>query len=160
VLVKEKKEWRNRFLPNRLCTFFLYLNDVPEGGQTTWKSSNNYLYKTNLKNMCWKLEKPFPDRLAERPNVTMDLKVTPKKGMAVIHFPSTTPEYNSVADHLADHASEDAISPKYILQQFIWSASRETVEEELKQFGKTFGDGSVSAHELLYGVPLPSSPSE
>jgi len=59
--------------------------------------------------------------------------------MAVVHFPTTTSEYLSWPDPNTDHESEDAVLPKYIAQQFIWSQPR---DEVLSFFGKAASRGT------------------
>ena len=75
-----------RFAENggqRIVTVLIYLNDVAEGGCTS-----------------------FP---------TLKLKIKPKKGMALVFFPSTV---DGTLDEAALHAAEPAIDQKYVCQ--IW----------------------------------------
>jgi len=116
------------FMPDRFCTVWIYLNDVEEGGHTCFHSSfaKDDLYETTLPLMGTVLGKASPGVPNTR-SKKVNLRVKPKAGMAVIHFPTTTKEYMCVADPLALHEGEEALDPKYILQQFIWSESLETV---------------------------------
>jgi len=180
VFGSEKKDWADRllagetaeqlsgpgeaaFLPNRFITVFLYLNDVVKGGRTTWKHNKNDLYDKVLPQMGKVLGKHIPESLSVRPQKTMELSVAPRRGMAVIHFPSTVKEYMCHPDPLAHHESEDAVDPKYILQQFIWSSRREEILEEVKrgfnvktesiQRKNGFNVEMASIQEALYGPP-------
>jgi hypothetical protein len=49
------------------------------------------------------------------------VSIRPKAGLAVIHFPSTTPETGGITDYNAYHEGASARDTKYIAQQFIWS---------------------------------------
>ena len=49
------------------------------------------------------------------------MSIRPKAGLAVIHFPSTTPETGGITDYNAYHEGASARDTKYIAQQFIWS---------------------------------------
>ena len=48
------------------------------------------------------------------------LNIVPRRGMAVVHFPSTTIECGCIPDPRTLHESEVAVDPKAIVQQFIW----------------------------------------
>ena len=51
------------------------------------------------------------------------VRVRPRKGMAVIHFPSTTLATGGLTDPNAAHESEPAVDTKYIAQTFIWNVA-------------------------------------
>ena len=123
------------FVPDRFCTVFLYLNDVKEGGRTTWSSNHDVdpFFSEDLPGLAEKLGKTFPDLPPARSSDGLEL--TPKAGMAVVHFPCATLEYCCLADSLADHAGAAAIDPKFIVQQFIWAAPLLEVERIAKQHG-------------------------
>jgi len=147
-----KKEWTQRllngketneqltaegeacFLPDRFCTVWIYLNAVSEGGKTRFHSSaadelcNQGKVLPQLGKICGK-DIPGLPKNRSKPK---DLWITPKAGMAVIHFPSTTTEYYGMVDTLADHEGEAAVDPKYILQQFIFSEPRTAVMEKIE----------------------------
>ena len=122
---EQLKATGEHMLPERFCTVFIYLNDVAEGGCTRWKSryATDDLYDAVLPKLGETFGKKVPGVPKSRSEATMDVTVQPKAGMAVVHFPTTTPEYMGLWDPLAVHESEDAVDPKYIVQQFIWSAS-------------------------------------
>jgi hypothetical protein len=125
--------------PSRCCTVFIYLNDVQQGGCTTFPWCNEpevafYLDLTKDRGDPAKLNAALLTRYAatrqkffskimrrERPEST-GLSIRPKAGMAVLHFPSLSAEHVGLPDLAAAHESEDAVSPKYIIQQFIWSS--------------------------------------
>ena len=56
------------------------------------------------------------------------LAIRPERGMAVVHFPSTSPPSGGVTDRNASHESEElrlrGVS-KWVCQQFVWSHSVE-----------------------------------
>ena len=52
--------------------------------------------------------------------------------MAVVHFPCTTCEYYCLPDLMADHEGEEALDPKFICQQFIWSKPINELAPELQ----------------------------
>jgi len=109
--------------PNRYCTCFVYLNGDAsfKGGTTTFSSLDptDQLFESGLPLLGEKLGINVPSRRRKTPNET---SVMPKAGMAVLHFPSTTPKYKCLTDPLAYHEGDEAVTPKYIAQQFIWSA--------------------------------------
>jgi len=125
--------------PDRFCSVFVYLNDVDEGGRTTFSNLQTH------KKMDFSVSK-FIDVLrgTSGPGYTPaasekhSLSVTPRAGMAVIHFPCTTPEYGCMLDASTTHEGEVAISPKYIVQQFIWARPLEQAK------------GAVNAHSMEY----------
>jgi hypothetical protein len=111
------------FLPDRFCTCFVYLNDVPEGGCSRWTCDDpvDFLFEAGLPTLGEWLDKAVPD-LGRRRSPPVNVRVTPKEGMAVLHFPCTTPQYMCLTDPLGFHEGEPAITPKFIVQQFIWPA--------------------------------------
>ena len=66
-----------------------------------------------------------------------ELCILPKTGLAVIHFPCTAPTapVPNAMDSNADHESAVVVDPKYVCQQFIWSApmNSEVVDEGLRR---------------------------
>jgi len=111
------------------------LNDVPNGGRTRWLStpSGDELFEKTLPQMGRILGKPAPDVPKTRNNAKIDLSVKPQAGMAVIHFPATVKDYMCMTDPLTSHESEDAVDPKYIMQQFIFADTREAVLKKMSQ---------------------------
>ena len=97
-------------------TVFVYLNDVaPGGGGRTrfrWVDSVEAFY-----------ERPRPSghRCTRLADDARQISVRPERGLAVLHFPSTTPETGGITDRNASHESEPAIDTKWVCQQFIWS---------------------------------------
>jgi len=120
---------------DRICTVWIYLNDVSTGGCTRWQTSDadaysDVLFESMLPQMGRILGKAVPDVPTTRSNGTVDFSVRPKAGMAVVHFPATVKEYMCLADLMTYHESEVAVDPKYIMQQFIWADTREAVLEK------------------------------
>ena len=130
--------WLTFRAPDRV---FADLNSCEEGGRTCfrWMDSEPGFYARQRTRMsCTALGMPLqlvswleelaalPWRLA--PSLSMsggrqgrELCITPKQGMAVIHFPCTAAHAGLVPDYNADHESEPAADVKYVCQQFIWS---------------------------------------
>jgi prolyl 4-hydroxylase len=74
---------------NRIATVFTYLNDVSEGGSTSF------------------------------PKIGLDIK--PKRGMAVVHFPS---DLELGEDDRTLHEGSIAVDEKWLLATWLWSKSR------------------------------------
>ena len=111
-------EGEPRFVPDVFCTVFVYLNDVPEGGCTRWRTDDSVdrLFEMTLPKLGEKVGRAFS--LKAR-NATTDVKVKPKAGMAVVHFPCTKFDHGCLVDPLGNHEGEEAVHPKFIVQQFI-----------------------------------------
>ena len=111
-------------LPNRSVTAFLYLNDVPRGGRTVFNGlarAPSFYDEVRTMDSLHQLNTPqLPALDVSRGAARASLTIEPRAGMMVVHFPSTIPDYLSVADPNTLHESEDAIDVKYIVQQFIW----------------------------------------
>jgi len=139
------------FVPDRFCAVWIYLNDVEEGGCTTFHSSQerDVLYTRTLPRMGTVLGKDAPGVPCTR-SKQANLRVKPKAGMAVIHFPTTTKDYMCVFDKLASHEGEKAVDPKYILHQFIWSEPLETVLKMAQKRAVDTGHSTPAAVSSLY----------
>eukprot|EP00966_Prymnesium_polylepis_P199106 4613909-Prymnesium_polylepis.1 len=120
------------FFPDRYCTVWVYLNDTEKGGHTCFHTCgpSDYLYEELLPQMCKVLGMDVP-KARSLGNV---LEVQPKAGMAVLHFPTTNQKHMCLKDSLASHEGCDAVDPKYIMQQFIWSEPLETVMKKYDTF--------------------------
>ena len=111
--------------PNRTVTAFLYLNDVETGGNTVFNNLGGEKFDKRLElfdsldALRGRERVQLPPRTAA---ARESLSIAPREGMLVIHFPSSTREYMCVTDPTTRHESEDAVQPKYIVQQFISSA--------------------------------------
>jgi len=129
--------------PNRFCTVLVYLNDCTSGGRTCFRwLDDDPLFYARLRARQHSAERDLPQWAAvlhENAQVAAarlaflgrregaaqqrrELCIKPKKGMAVVHFPCTSPDAGLVPDFNADHESEPAVDPKFVLQQFIWSS--------------------------------------
>ena len=106
-------------------TIFVYLNDVESGGRTRWRYTKDdpSFYEApgpfNVTKIPW--QHPQPDTI---PGAGVDengVHIAPEAGMAVVHFPATTPEAGAFTDRNAVHEAEEAVDTKYICQQFIVS---------------------------------------
>jgi len=107
------------FWPSRFVTVFVYLNDVEKGGRTIFgnlhRARDFYSY---LASSGFGAIANHTRKATASPKT---LAVVPKAGMAVIHFPTSTTQFHCLPDLNALHKGEEAISPKHIAQQFIWS---------------------------------------
>jgi len=150
-----------RLYDDRIVTIFVYLNDVPKGGRTRFLSlgKDPCVYETMLPALAKHL--PVEERMAAREAAPAaaaprgdSLDVTPVKGRAVLHFPTARRELACLPDYNADHEGEEAIDPKFILQQFIWSTavdpSNGALEEPVRKLFKEM-------LEAASGAPLSST---
>ena len=102
---------------NRFLTVLIYLNDCEEGGHTCWLWSRTvpgFHEAPRIVGAADFSDEPTPYEL--------DLLVTPRRGMAVVHFPSTTLATGGLSDPNARHEGAPAVSTKYVAQTFIWNA--------------------------------------
>ena len=102
---------------NRHCTVLVYLNDCEDGGHTCWlwtKSVPDFYEAPRIVG-----ERDFCDELKPADYVL----VQPRRGTAVIHFPSTTLATGGISDPNARHEGAPAGCTKFIAQTFIWNVS-------------------------------------
>jgi hypothetical protein len=105
----------------------VYLNDVEEGGRTVFSDLND---GEAMKELCARVDtlrgsppnaplnaQSVSPAFASAASSTLGIK--PRAGMAVIHFPTTTPDYLCLKDTSTMHAGEAAVSNKYIAQQYV-----------------------------------------
>jgi hypothetical protein len=116
---------------NRHVTAFLYLNNVAEGGATVFEDFDK---PWSFYGRIASIDKLYDRSPPELPPLdaqgrTASLSIQPRAGMIVLHFPGTNSDYMSLQDGHAAHQGAEAVAPKYIVQQFIWS--REDWSREL-----------------------------
>lgn len=100
---------------NRHVTVLIYLNDCAKGGRTRWDWTRTV--------PGWHAQ-PFivgSIHLDEQTPFWRRKRVQPQRGMAVVHFPSTTLATGGLTDPNARHAGEPAVDTKYVAQTFIWN---------------------------------------
>ncbi|KAL1504099.1 hypothetical protein AB1Y20_010509 [Prymnesium parvum] len=101
---------------NRFCTVFVYLNTCERGGCTSWKWTRRapsfYEKPTAL---------GWDDMKSQHTKSDDWVTIKPEQGMAVVHFPSLTPDHGGLTDPNAMHEGQEAIDTKYIVQQFVYS---------------------------------------
>ena len=97
-------------ISNRFCTAFLYLNDVADGGKTTFTQLNadpafyGHLAAVEALRGRSPLELPPRAELSGQFRAQREagrLTIKPRMGMVVVHFPSTIPEYGCLLDRHA-----------------------------------------------------------
>jgi hypothetical protein len=100
-------------------TIFVYLNDVATGGRTRWRW-------TEHDRTFYDAPRPSDGRVDLLHGAGDEVAVTPRRGLGVLHFPSTTAAVGGVTDYNAFHEAEPPTEPeeKWVAQQFIWSHPR------------------------------------
>lgn len=101
---------------NRVCTLFVYLNDVKRGGRTRWRW-------TDHAPSFYDDPGPGSGQIDITNGAGTEVSVIPQAGLGVLHFPSVAPEFGGFTDYNAFHEAEPPTEPheKWIAQQFIWS---------------------------------------
>ena len=140
-------------VPNRFITAFVYLRDVKEGGCTTFCSMDKmpdfYEKLEAIDTLQSRTPASLPPRSAPP---KQKISIQPRAGMLVIHFPSTTSKYGCLTDPNTAHEGEDAVDPKYIVQQFIMS-SAESKQRGLVMNATQFGKAKVGYAAPPQGLP-------
>ena len=104
---------------NRICTLLVYLNTVESGGRTRWrwlKQDGGEFYSTPPRPLDKRSR-----RWTNEPDDSTAVNIAPEQGMAVLHFPATTPETGGFPDRNSAHEAEEAGETKLVAQQFIYS---------------------------------------
>lgn len=138
--------WPACYNPNHnvSCTVFAYLNDVAEGGRTIFPTIG--IHRGPGGASFYDAPGPF-DATAYPDGSPVDdattpfyedakwdafcgaVAVAPKRGTAVLHFPSLVPEAGGRADGNAMHRAEPPVGgDKYVLQQFVSSHGKWRVD--------------------------------
>ena len=112
--------------PARCVAVWFYLNDVPEGegGRTlfTRLQAPGAEYYRQVSSLCRGLgDRDAPPHLGCG-SASAALSLVPRAGMAVVSFPATLPRWYGLPDPNTLHEGETAVAPKFIGQQFAWSA--------------------------------------
>jgi len=109
-------------IPDRYVSVFVYLNDVSEGGRTTFSNLQDGNVIGHAATAIDLLrEEVGHSRLVQVPASSSSISIAPRAGMAVVHFPTTTTKYMCLHDASTIHESEPAVAPKFITQHFVWS---------------------------------------
>ena len=109
---------------NRICTIFVYLNDVKSGGRTRWRwTEYDACTGGDLHSSFYITPGPGHGRTDTRNGSGPEVAVKPRTGLGVLHFPSTTAALGGWTDYNAFHEAEPPGEGgvKYVAQQFIWS---------------------------------------
>jgi len=116
----------NAPLHNNFMTAFVYLNDVPSGGCTSFTNIGLHTGKAGASFY----DQPAPmDSRRRSDGVKWDwefgetLKIYPQQGMAVLHFCSILPEFGGICDGNTFHRAEppELGYEKFVSQQFFSS---------------------------------------
>ena len=91
---------------------------MEEGGRTVFSNLNK---GKEINDLCENLD-VLRNRQSAPPASACGadpvLSIKPKAGMAVIHFPTTTPDYLCLPYRSTMHESQPAVNDKYIVQQY------------------------------------------
>ena len=108
-------------LPDRFCSVFIYLNNVREGGRTTFSSLDDAHLINDMAELidCLRPGGASGDAPAQAgpQSSSSSLSIVPQEGMAVVHFPTASTDFFCMSDSATKHESEVAVSPKFIVQQ-------------------------------------------
>jgi len=134
ITQRAQGNWNTCNVPgeNRFMTVFVYLNTCARGGCTSFPRMGAHY---GLDGACfYAAPGPFNSmHAADGSSYTEEseqlvceapLRIAPRRGLAVLHFPSLTPQHGGTVDANAMHCSEPAIDEKFICQQFIYSSSK------------------------------------
>ena len=135
----------NQPYQNNFMTSFVYLNDVPIGGCTTFPNigihtgkggTSFYDYPTPMDTRC------RPDSTPWDWDYGSTLRIQPEKGMAVLHFCSTLPEYGGICDGNTFHIAEPPQHgyEKFVSQQFFASCPLWDIPEDSLPIGMVSND--------------------
>ena len=133
---------------NTLLTCFVYLNDVHEGGCTTFPNIGLHTGKNSLN--FYTHPSPMDSRRRqdgsawdwEHRSASEPLRVSPEEGMAVLHFCSLLPEHGGMTDGNAFHIAEPPAvgHEKYVSQQFFSSCKTWMLPEDSVPTGRVTWD--------------------
>jgi hypothetical protein len=113
---------------NRFLTVLTYLNNVKSGGRTQFKWTCYDVFEpAHIGTHCKEFyDKPTPSHGRSSPvgsGQGHTFTVSPKRGRAIIFFPSTTAATGGITDYnvLHDGEAPGKGSVKYVVQAFTWS---------------------------------------
>ena len=143
--------------PNRFCTVLIYLNNCERGGRTgfRWRGQDPTFYAalramraplwampaTGLRKLAadtFSMAARVPQQQKEQAQSSsaaaerQELLITPRTGMAVVHFPCSSASAGLLPDWNAEHESEATVDTKFVCQSFIWSAPMDGQEVDQK----------------------------
>ena len=104
-------------------TVFLYLSDCVMGGRTRfrWLDGLDSIPGAGIFSQCIESSAGSSGICDQKRPADAELSITPRAGMAVLHFPTTTHQSGGcIPDPRTLHESEPAGDTKLIVQQFIW----------------------------------------
>lgn len=135
----------NQPLHNNYMTVFVYLNDVEQGGCTTFPNIGLHTGKAGSSFY----DNPAPlDSRVRHDGTSWDwdfgvpLTISPEKGMAILHFCSLIPEKGGLCDGNTFHCAEPPAQgqEKYVSQQFFSSCSEWSLHYDSLPQGRVSAD--------------------
>ena len=137
---------KNLPLHNNFMTAFVYLNDVAEGGCTSFPNigihtgPNGESFYENPAPMDsrWRL----PDFGPWEWDYGKTLRIHPQKGMAVLHFCSILPQWGGICDGNTFHIAEPPApgNEKFVSQQFFSSCPEWEIPDDSMPIGQVSSD--------------------
>lgn len=136
---------RNKPYHNNFMTCFVYLNDVPFGGYTSFPNIGIHTGQDGYSFYDY----PAPMDSRFRPDGSpwdwdygRTVKIEPKKGMAVLHFCSLLPEYGGICDGNTFHIAEPPKPgfEKFVSQQFFSSCPHWDIPDDSMPVGRVSFD--------------------
>jgi hypothetical protein len=136
---------------NTLLTTFCYLNTVPGSGYTCFpniglhrgtKGDNFYENPVPMSSLSPRPDTQAPWDWDYRTRGTEPLRVGPERGMAVLHFCSTLPEYGGLCDGNTFHIAEPPAPgmEKFVAQQFVASCTDWVLPDDSIPYGRVSWD--------------------
>jgi hypothetical protein len=103
---------------NRICTLFVYLNTVAQGGQTRWRwTRHDQALGGTHGETFYDSPGPGAGKTDGSGGSGLEIAVAPEEGLGVLHFPAVTPDAGGFTDYNAYHEAEPAIDEKWVAQQ-------------------------------------------
>ena len=139
---------------NRIVTVFVYLNTVEHGGRTRWRWLNHDACDGGGAGAAFYVSpRPGSGRTDIIGGSGPELSVSPEEGLAVVHFPSTLPEYGGVTDYNVWH---EACAPTSLPTRSLPFGRRANCSERFPRCprkGEAAGDEKWIAQQFIWSHP-------